>query len=337
MWNIGISGSRCCHEYVSRTLERYRINNHEGQRTLCGVGNAVLDGDGRFFEVFTSPNRRQRHHETSSPCWTRHSIFSGSIFSAMETNHENGEFNLQEIFNFWDSQRSSQFAGTPSSTGLDATPLADSVAPNTSSNTTPRALSLQQSNPRRLTFMEEADWNPEKIYDQGPSLYICYSIEWKVMMKRETLNRRKVSSDMELNGILAPGRYWERCLKARLTDLVEEKFAGNPNVRPDDTDVVVSVTERSERDVNKRFTGTNIDWTVLQTQLEMWSQYLQKGKKLRANLSFNYIQVGVLAADNSGRRGDKRGRVSTTQRMLAERSLRLDAEHATSKQPSIWV
>jgi len=41
-------------------------------------------------------------------------------------------------------------------------------------------------------------------------------------VKRETLNRRKVSSDMELNVMLAPGRYWERCLEARLADLVEQ-------------------------------------------------------------------------------------------------------------------
>ena len=55
---------------------------------------------------------------------------------------------------------------------------------------------------------------------------------------------------------------------------------------------MVSVTERSERDLTKRFPGINIDWTVIQTQLEAWSQYFQKGKELRVNLSFNYIQVG---------------------------------------------
>ena len=51
-------------------------------------------------------------------------------------------------------------------------------------------------------------------------------------------------------------------------------------------------------------------------------------------MSFNYIQVGVLPATN-GKRGDKRGRTSTTQRGLKELDLRVDAEEATSGQ-SIW-
>ena len=66
-------------------------------------------------------------------------------------------------------------------------------------------------------------------------------------LKRETLYGRKISSDMELTVMLAPGRYWERCLEARLADLVDQRFVGNANVRPDDTDVVV---DNSRRGVN---------------------------------------------------------------------------------------
>jgi len=108
------------------------------------------------------------------------------------------ETNLQDIFNFWDSQNLSQLAGTASSSGVDATPLPDSAAPSTTSNSTPRALSLlQQSNPKRLTFIEEADWNPGKTYNEDPPTYLRYSIWWKVTVQREILNRRNVSSDME--------------------------------------------------------------------------------------------------------------------------------------------
>ena len=289
---------------------------------LCGV-------------PFSEPQGTMTGHLISMLETPSYLLFRSSAH-AMETNHGNGTFDLQDIFNFWDSQRSSQLAETPSSTGVVATPLRHSAAASTSSTTTPRASSLQPSNLRERTFVEEADWKPERIYDLTSSLYICYTIEWKVT-KRETLNRRKVSSDTELNVVLAPGPYWERCLKARLMDLVEHKFAGNADIRPDDTDVVLSVTERSEPDVKKRFNGLDIDWTVIQTQLETWSQYLPKGKKLRLNLSFNYLQVGPRITNPDGKRGDKRGPVSTTQRMLAERSLRLDAEHAASGQPSIWV
>jgi hypothetical protein len=36
---------------------------------------------------------------------------------------------------------------------------------------------------------------------------------------------------------------------------------------PEDTTVVVSVTERSERDLTKRFDDTSIDWAVIERQL----------------------------------------------------------------------
>lgn len=254
----------------------------------------------------------------------------------MENDCENDEFNLQEIFNFWDSQRSSQLAGTPSSTGVNQTSPPDSITRNSSASATPRALSLQQSNARKLTFIEELIWDPEKRYDADPPLYICYSIEWTVTAKLGTVNRRKISNDMELNVVLAPGRYWECRLQARLADLVKQKFAGNPNVRPDDTEVVVSMTGRSQHKLVKRFPGIDIDWTIVQAQLEAWSEYLRSGKRLRVILSFNYIQVGVSAADVGGKRGDKRGRVSTTTQMRNELDLRVEAEQATSGQQSHW-
>ncbi|KIW29092.1 uncharacterized protein PV07_04932 [Cladophialophora immunda] len=191
---------------------------------------------------------------------------------------------------------------------------------------TPRAFSRPQSGARLLTFIEEPDWNSERRYDEDPPLYICYSIEWKVTARLGTLNHRKVSNDMELNVVLAPGRHWERCLQARLADLGGQKFAENPNTRPDDPEVVVSMTGRTQQKLTKRFPGIDIDWLIVQTQPEAWSPYLHSGKKLR---------VGVLAADVGGKRGDKRGRVSTTQRMRSEMDLRLDAEQATSGQPSI--
>ncbi|KIW22018.1 uncharacterized protein PV07_12576 [Cladophialophora immunda] len=213
-------------------------------------------------------------------------------------------------------------------------PLPDPASPSTASNVTPRALSLRQQPNKRLTFIKEEDWDPEKTYDEDPPICLRYSIKWTVTVKRETLNRRHLTSDTELDVVLAPGHYWERCLKARLADLVKQKFRGMSEVRPDDTNVVVSVKERSQPDLIKRFPGIDIDWKVVQTRLEKWGQYFQTGKSLLVNVSFNYIQVGVLPATN-GRTGDKRGRTSTTRGMLNELDVRVDAEEATSGQ-SNW-
>ena len=50
-------------------------------------------------------------------------------------------------------------------------------------------------------------------------------------------------------------------------------------MRLDDTNIVVPVAEQSQRDRTKRFPETEIDWAIVDAQLE------SKGKKLRANLS----------------------------------------------------
>ena len=107
-------------------------------------------------------------------------------------------------------------------------------------------------------------------------------------------------------------------------------------MRPDDTHVVVSVTERSERDLTKRFDETEIQWSVAEQKLVAWGQYFQKGKKLRVYLSFNYVGAGPQLTASLVKRADKRGPVSTTQCMLAERELQLAAEEESSGQPSIW-
>ena len=82
--------------------------------------------------------------------------------------------------------------------------------------------------------------------------------------------------------------------------------------------MVVSVTERSQRDLTKRFDETEIDWAIVEKQLVAWEQYFRKGKKLRIGISFNYVETAPQSASGSSKKGDKRGPMSTTQRMLAE-------------------
>jgi len=89
---------------------------------------------------------------------------------------------------------------------------------------------------------------------------------------------------------------------------------------------LVTVTERSQRDLTKRFDQTKIHWAVVEKQLLAWGQYFQKSKKLRVNLSFNYVEAGTQSASSFARRGDKRGSTSATRCMLAQRYLQLDAE-----------
>jgi hypothetical protein len=102
--------------------------------------------------------------------------------------------------------------------------------------------------------MQEADWDPEKIYSQDPPTCLHYLIEWKV-----TRNGRALSRGTEPDVVLAPSSYWQRHLKAQVEDLVNQKAAESGAIRLNDTNIVVSVTQRSQRDLAKHFPKTDGD------------------------------------------------------------------------------
>jgi len=97
----------------------------------------------------------------------------------------------------------------------------------------------------------------------------------------------------------------------------------------------VSVTERSKRDLTKRFDEVDVDWFLVERQLSQWSESFRAGKKLRVDVSFNYVEIGQ-PTPVASKRGGKRGYPSATQQMLAERDSQVDAEEGTSSLPSVW-
>jgi hypothetical protein len=124
-------------------------------------------------------------------------------------------------------------------------------------------------------------------------------------------------------------------LQPKLEKLLRKKLPSNKSCRADDTTVSVAVTDRSERDLVKRFDEIDIDWAIVEKQLQSWSHLFRAGKKLRVDISFNYMETGV-ATGALARHGTKRGYLSASQQMLSERALQLDAEEEDSGQPSIW-
>ncbi|KAM0157265.1 hypothetical protein ACHAPG_004759 [Botrytis cinerea] len=72
----------------------------------------------------------------------------------------------------------------------------------------------------------------------------------------------------------------------------------NRPIKSEDTKVVVSVTERSQRDLTKRFDDTDIDWGVIERQLIKWAElFCAEASQLLAT---------------SSRKADKRGSSITT-------------------------
>lgn len=100
----------------------------------------------------------------------------------------------------------------------------------------------------RLGFIPLDDWEEGRSYNEQPPSYIRYSIEWKV-----TLNNRVMAKDTEQDLTLAPSAYWQQVLKEKPDNVLRRKISYDRRVRLDVTTLVVSVNDRSQRDLTKRF------------------------------------------------------------------------------------
>ncbi|CAI7631886.1 unnamed protein product [Penicillium viridicatum] len=174
--------------------------------------------------------------------------------------------------------------------------------------------------PRALKFLRLCDWEDGKAYDEDPPTYIHY---------------RRCQKDTEEDVVLAPSAFWQLSLEKKLEKALRRKAARHHQVRPDDTVIVASTTDRTKRNLTKRFDDIDISWTPVEKQLLMWSDLLLRGKELTLKISFNYIN-DRRSPLSAGRKGEKRGKSSVTQKMLGERDTQLDAEESTSGGRPIW-
>lgn len=134
-------------------------------------------------------------------------------------------------------------------------------------------------------------------------------------------NRAITPVDTEQDLVLEPAAYWEHFLEAKLNKALLKK---KRNLLSEDTTVVVSVTKHSER-LLRGFDDTSVDWAVIQKQLLKWGELFRAGRKLKLNLSFNYVDASSATTLSRG----PRNRASTTNQMLAERAAQQDAEESS--------
>lgn len=223
----------------------------------------------------------------------------------------------------WDE--TSQFAPTPGN--FPASPSDLSVATSSIDCSTSQPTTLQRNKRPLLQF---GDWEEGQAYYENPPTCIHYSIEWKV-----TLNNRTVAKDTEQDLVLAPKFHWRLFLQPKLNELLCRKYP-QKKIISDDTSVTVSVNQHNQRNLIRRFDRTDVDWPAIEKQLLDWGDLFLAGKKLRLNISFNYIENSQ-GSTTSRRTTDKRGSSSATQAMLRERGLQVnEKEEDLSGQPSAW-
>lgn len=221
----------------------------------------------------------------------------------------------------WDGN--SDYAPTPGNFGrTPATSYSPSPAPDCATD------QLQSGH---LNFLPLAEWKEGGEYDEMPPRYICYSIAWKLI-----LNRKTVGKATEEDLVIAPSEYWERSLQADVENMLQTKKKRHQRVRSEGTAVTVKVDERSQKKLEKFCNSTNINWAPVEKQLRKWSNLLRIGRKVTIELAFTYREDDDVHTMPPSKRVDKRGRVSATSRMLAEREAHIVAEEEATGQPSTW-
>lgn len=207
---------------------------------------------------------------------------------------------------------------------------ADSVEQDSSPRLSSPASPSIETAQHQLNFLPFDQWRADQVYDGQPPDCLRYFVEWKIVV-----NKKSIWTNTEQNVVLAPYVFVHEVLQPRIDVILQKKLPSSKRVGLDDIKVVVSVNERGERDLTKRYDEGDLEWTEVDQQLVGWSDLLLAGKKLRVQLAFHYVDCAQNTARATPVRGAQRGRRTATQRMLGTLAAEVEQDEAAGR-PVVW-
>jgi hypothetical protein len=188
-------------------------------------------------------------------------------------------------------ERTPSYAPTPGYPDREWTPSVICPSPDPGNLVGECSPFLHQHTSGQLSFDPVVQLAGGNAWDELSSDRIHYQIEWRVK-----LNNRVVVKDSKQDLTQPPRSFWEQ-IKEEASNILRRKIARGRRVRLDDTNMVLSMN--SQRDIDKHFQGTNVDWTAVEKQLLACAHLARRGKNIRLQISINYIGIASGAAQSA--------------------------------------
>ena len=133
---------------------------------------------------------------------------------------------------------------------------------------------------------------------------IHYDFRWKIS-QRENIRAKHVCSDTDPDLVLAPSDFWNVNFPARLESLLKDDntFPGD-SYTYEETIIEISIEQRRQRSLTKRYKKLEIDWQLVDEHLEGLRDLFNKGRKITFSMEFVYKGV---TRDSTTAKGKKKG------------------------------
>ncbi|KAL7903774.1 hypothetical protein GGI35DRAFT_465246 [Trichoderma velutinum] len=155
-----------------------------------------------------------------------------------------------------------------------------------------------------LPLLRWSDWEEERSYDVNNPVCIHYDIQWKVSQYNGQKKRAsEIWKRQERNLVLAPGDYWEECLKGKIDDFVNEKLGENHYIR-EEANVIISIRNSRGHGFKEEYHDKPIDWDEVNDHLAGLADLFEKGRKITINIDLAYREIvrDTVSTDNRGKK-----------------------------------